>query len=415
MKQFIILLLAGLGILSSCKRGDPVIANPDELAVATLSENLICQPVTNADNMVAAINKNGQAFLCKYNANGEKIWQDNIDNYTIESVLIKDVEDINLIKDNQNNLLLTLLAPKKDQNQKIISENIREVKFSQNGDFIWQAIDSIHQPIKIQIGPTPVNMANKGLSMAIGFVCFSGGEYGVISSLIDNLTDSTFIQLTTYDSDANTEVDNYFKIPGKRNIKNVYSTPGDQLLFSTSIEGTSDSYFLYTDINGHVINDELAPGPIIEMFFLDEISTGNYLASYSFTNRDNKLRGVICSFDNTGHSSLTHIFDLDPSWVMMSVKQLSDGYLFSGFDSDELMLGGVDWRTSFIVDSHQAVILKTDFAGNEIWHRTMNASFYSAGAAVIGNNPISFFGGRYEASGNNIFIIKLTNQGDVIN
>jgi len=412
MKNFAILALLCLSFFTSCEREKPIVADPMELAISTLSENFICQPVSFGNSIVAVINSKNTTYLCNYDNGGRKIWQLDIDQYALGSLTIQNVQVVNLKKDMQNNLLLSMFATLTDQNQKIISQRMKAVKFSQAGQYICQVSDSIHQPDTVFFQLDTILMAGKGTFVAEGIVGLSGGNYAAISTLPISSIDSTYIQVSTYNSNLGFVSNKYFRILGQRDFIDVYSDSNNRLFFVSTIKGSTSTDFLLTDLNGNLIFNIPTQGYVLDSYFFNETTDGHYIISTSFLSSTVELRGVVVCLTKTGQGFWANLSDFAPSWIMLSMNESADGYIFSGFNSDAVLLNGVDWRTTFSENPHQAVVLKTDFNGQEVWHKILDGNFTSIGAVSIGNNPISCFGGKYDASGKNMFLIKLTEGGD---
>jgi hypothetical protein len=412
MRNFAFIILFSIFGLMSCKKEEPVIADPMELAITSLSENFICQPVAFDNSVVAVINEKNQTYLCNYDNAGRKIWQNQIDQYALGSLTIQNMQKIDLKKDAQNNIIMSMNATLVDQNQKIISQKVKLVKFDQGGIFLNERTDSIHQPKGIRIQQDTISMTGKGPFVAQGIVCLSGGNYAIISTFADATTDSTYLQVSSYNSSLTFASARYFRMKGQRTFIDIYSDSSDHLFLISTLKGSTMTDFLLTDLNGNLIFNIPTTGYVLDSYFFKETRSGQYVVSTSFLNSTVELRGVVVCLTKTGQAVWANLFDLNPSWIMLSMNELPDGYIFSGFNSDAILLKGVDWRTTFTENPHQAVILRTGTDGREVWHRIMDGNFTSAAAISIGTNPISCFGGKYEASGKNMFLVKLTEGGD---
>jgi hypothetical protein len=169
------------------------------------------------------------------------------------------------------------------------------------------------------------------------------------------------------------------------------------------------------DSDGNVVFDIPADGFLNDVYFFYENSNGNYVISASYIDNSIILRGVLFGLTKDGTGTWLKVFDRTPTWVLLSVQEMSDGYLFSGFNSGSLLLTGVDWRTSFLQEEHNAVLLKTGLSGVEQWSKIINSPFFTAGALTVGSSPFTIFGGKYDRSVKNIFLLKLNNTGEIYN
>ena len=409
MKKFAALILAGLGLLNSCRKVDPIIADPLELTITTLSEDFICQPVTISDNTIGIVNKKNTTSLCNYDTNGHKIWQYVIDSLAVGSIGIPNVQHLDLKKDPQNNLLVTLIHV-----DPLIKYGIKMVKFDSNGQYLCQTSDSIHQRDTIIMGTDTIPTSGLGRFTKIGSVCLSGGNYAFVSSLAVKSIDSTFIQMSIYNGSGVFVTDNYFKIPRVRSFISTYTTSANILILVGTFS-LAEPFIIANDMSGNIIFDKSLGTTLIlnDAYFCQETSNGYYIISISYTNSTNNLRGRIYNLSPTGQEIVLNDTDFDPNWIMLSMREISDGYLFCGFDTDVNLIKGVDWRTTFDTDTHRALILKTGFGLTEAWHKIIEANKNSAGAVSTGQGPISFFGGKYESSGKKIMLVKLTNDGEI--
>jgi len=413
MNKFTILILLISCLTASCRKGDPVIADPLEQAITILDENFLCQPVSVDENVIAVINKKNESSLCSYNKNGGKNWQIAIDNFALGTSTIQTVQSFDLKKDYQNNLILSMHTTVKDQNQQITAQKLKAVKFSPLGVYdpnIPYLEDSIYQPDIAVIDNNPLSMKGKGTFVFLGTTCLSDGGYAVVSTLSPASVDSTYLQVTVYNSNLVFTSNNHFRVLGVRDFVNAYSDSNDHLFLIYSTKSSPVTSFLSTDLKGNIVYDVSMQSYISHSYFFKETSN-KYIISTSYITSDVKIKGVIIYLDKTGENIMTIPSNFEPSGIMFSVNEISDGYLFSGFNSPGLLPGGLDWRTTVAESPYQAVILKTDFEGNEVWHKVLEGNFTSVGAVSVGNDPISFFGVKYEKSIKNIFLLKLTKGG----
>jgi hypothetical protein len=412
MKKYAIIALLCLPVISSCEKETPTVAGPSEQALITLSENFICQPVAFDNSMLAVINKDNSSYLCSYDGNGTRTILNQIDVYSMDTTSMLEVKSVNLKKDAQNNLLLYMSSSSSIQPQQAISQNFKIVKFTQNGEYLSEVIDSIHQP-NIGIPQDPLGIGGNTSFSGNGMICFSGGNYAVISSLSVNSIDSTYIQVSTYNSNLGFISDTCFRIIGVRSFSDVYLDSQDRLFLISSIQGVNTTDFLLTDLNGNIIFDNTVSSKISDSYFFEETSSGQFLLS-GITN-DLQSNGLLYCLNKTGEISWTLSFNPASAWIILSVCEITDGYIFNGFTTDAMFQNGIDWRSSFKDSDTKALILKTDFDGQEQWHQMIGGNFSTAGAISIGNNPISFFGGKFESSGSRIFLIKLKDTGEIDN
>jgi hypothetical protein len=366
----------------SCKKEDPVIAKPEELSYTTYSEYFVCQPVSFPNNFVAVVNKNNANVLCSYDKDGNTLWQHNIAGYVLSGSTFESVADILLEKDKQNNLLLLTYS---------VLQSFRAVKLDQNGKLLTEHSDYIHQHDTIFINNDTIAFSNTQLFKTNGFVGFSNGGYGVVSSQISAVSDTTYLQVSFYNNNLQFVKDSFLILTGKYTMDKVYSTSNNLLFFTGNLEGSGRIYFMM-DLGGKILFENKAPG-LLDTYFFFENSKGNYIVSALYVDQSIIPRGVVFCIDKLGKYQWGKAYDFSPSWVMLSIQEESDGYLLSGFSTESLLLTGVDWRKSFLEEEHHAIIQKIDLFGSEQWNMNIPGKFFSAGAISIGDSPISFFGG----------------------
>ena len=412
MKNIIIIFLISFLFMISCKKEDPVIAEPSEMSVKTTSGSFICQPVADNDGIVAIVKSGTEHSLVRFDSHAQPVWQHAIDSFMFPSYTFENIDYVGLLKDKDNSYLVNFFAiPPSPTN--IPLQYIKAVKFSNSGEYLWQLADSIHQPKNIQIGGDIINLGPTGNFLVSGFVSLSNSTYAVISTSKSNIRDSTFIQISFYDSDGLSTGDGYSVIPGRWDFNNVYSTSKDQLFIPASLAGGGSFYFLI-DLQGNVIFALFAEGLLLDTYFMNENSTGEFMVSSSYLDADAILRGAILTINQNGeYSKPAKVFSMSPSWVMLSMQEVADGYIFSGFNTSNLLITGIDWRTSFLQEEHHAVILKTNFELQDTWSRLIFGTYFTSGALTIGNEPISFFGGKYERENLSIFMLKYNQQGEI--
>ncbi len=413
METLKIIAFISLIFFLSCKKEKPELASPNELTYQTFSEHFVCQPVTYENSVVGIINQNNVHFLCAYDRDGNKLWQQHIDAYTINGYTFQTVGSVKLIKDKQNDLLILMQATVPNATTSGTTQRIKVAKFDQSGQILSQLADTIHRQDTIVMNVDTISFVGKPAFKTIGFVSFSTGNYAVISSQIATNKDSTYLQLSYYNANAQFVSDKFLVLPGKRNFSSVYSTSDNHLFFyGATASGTR--FYLMIDLTAKILF-ETPPAGVVDPLFFYENRDGNYVVSTATIDNTSTLTGIVACLGKTGNVLWSNRYDFSPSWIILSVQEQTDGYLFSGFTTDVTLTAGIDWRTYFLQGEHHAIVQKTDFTGIEQWHFDMGGTFLSAGAAALGGTSISFFGGKYDQPLSNIFLLKLNSDGTIQN
>jgi len=98
------------------------------------------------------------------------------------------------------------------------------------------------------------------------------------------------------------------------------------------------------------------------------------------------------------------------AWIFTSMIEMNDGYLFTGFNINKILLD-IDWRSTFNTENVKAVVLKTNFQGIEIWSNILTITESSVGAITLNNENLTFFGGKYDRTVHNTIVLKLYKEG----
>ncbi len=398
----------------ACEKEDPEIATLDELSSFTISKSFVCQPLAYDNNIVAVVSTDNQLSLQSYSASGDSLWEQSLNPYLPTGISFNDIEKLDFKKDQQGNLIFSMAANVLDEQNSKTNHYFKTIKFNQGGGYQWQLEDSIHQRDTIIIQQDTIDLVGMEYFTPVGSVFLSNGNLVAVSSLEADALDSTYLQFSEYNASGQFIADNYYKIEGKRDFIDIYCSSDDHLFMVNSTDGAGTS-FLMTDMQATVIFDLPVDGLLIDTYFFHENSNGNYVISASFVDNTAVRRGAILAINNAGVLLWSRVFEKNPSLIMLSVNETSDGYIFSGFNSNSLLIESFDWRTTFFEEEHHAVILKTDLSGQGQWQQILNTIFYSAGAITIGNSPLSLFAGRYERSLNSIFILKFNDTGEFYN
>jgi len=418
MKKIILPILAIvlLGAIS-CQKEDPVIAEIDELPALTFSEDFVSQPVTTSTNLIGLINKDEETYLCSYDAEGNKDWLQNIEAYSLSGISFNQVYYLELQKDQQNDLLINMYQPFFNTSNELTEQYINAVKFNQNGQFLWQLIDRIHQPDTVIMGVDTISFVDTVRLItktfeAGGLLSFSDGNYGSISSLDSASIDSTFIQLTRYNNNGEFRGNNYYKMDNLFGIAKAYATSNDNIFLFTE-NSIGDRKFMMINQNGDVLF-ELEPPNLIDTYLFYENNQGNYIISASFFQNSDVASGEVFCIDRNGQELWSLPSTLAPnSGFIYSVNEQSDEYLFSGLSSGSALF---DWRNDAVND-YTAILLRADLNGNQQGEPFVLNSplFQSVGAGTIGDDAFTFFMRKKDGPTKNVVLLKFDDQGQIRN
>jgi outer membrane protein assembly factor BamB len=410
MKHRIFQICALLICFASCEKGEPVVADPTELAIKTLNEIFYSQPVVFDSTLVSIIRGSNATTLCSYYANGEKRWQKDLSGFLLLNTTYDMVQKLSIRKDFQENLVLTMVHSEINPTYQSLSQNVKVVLFNQNGEVLSQFVDHVHQANTIIIQADTLNMSGSDIFMYSSLISFSNGNCAIVSSKPEQNSDNTLVQLTIYNNSSFIG-DKYFRLAGQRKFISAYGTSDNQILIANNLIDKGPS-IIKIDTNGNIAFEIRLPIPLQETYFFKENSEGNYILTGALRSNDGTVNGGVFCVDPQGKILWSKVFD-NPGGIILSINEAEDGYMFYGFTPQAGLPDRFDWRTTFKSNQHHALMIRTDRTGNEKWRFDLEGSFNSSGAASLGTEPIVFFGGIYEPYGQNIFLLKLTDNGKI--
>ncbi len=410
-----IFLLTGIGLLLlilGCKNSTPEIADITKISAITLYEEIICQPISRDGELISIINKDGLIQLCSYKVNdtvSDYNWIYDISQYGFGGGSPYYSSILELGQNVSNDLFLKMFRPSGN------GGNVKFVKFNNVGRFQWQTGDSIHQPDNIVIDNQNINLTNKKFRYG-GQVFPDNGGVSVISAVDSINIDSTFLQITNYNSNGGFSNNTYLKFPGSWELADVYNTSDNKLLLVTNERRSNLSHFRLIDSTGLVYFDQEPDLLILKTHFFFENSLGQYIVSCSYLENSNLAHGIVFCVDATGTLLWNFVSDIGSSGsLLLGVNELDDGYLYSGVKTGSAFF---EWRDDFDAYDYQAVLMKTDLTGNILWQNNElfnNSYFKSAAAGVIFDKNVNMFISRDDGPAKNVSILKLNNDGNIKN
>ncbi len=395
----------------SCQKNDPEIAGVDELSAISYSEKIYTQPVNINNQIISVINDGTSTFLNAYDQNGLKVWSSNIDGYIIPDLSFDDLSFLELQKNSQGEVLLNMYHVDRDE------ETLKSVKFTNYGIYHSEFTDYIHQTDTIIHQTDTIDLQGDSEFTANGIVALSDGTTAVISYWKPNLPDTTFIQMSLYSTSGYHIAERYFILNETVDIGYVYISSSNSLILESYNEADDTKFYIInTQSNAIFVSPVL---PIFDLYSFYENSNGHFIFTASTFNASLDYLGLVISISSQGNYLWHKTYFNSSAWMFMSTTETTDGYLFTGFDTKNILVENFDWRTTFNTENVKAVVLKTDFQGNFEnnigWSSTLQTGESTVGAAVLNNENLTFFGGKYDRSIHNTIILKLNQDGTVIN
>jgi len=287
MKHSIFIILILSLFYFSCQKNDPEIAGTDELSAITYSEKIYAQPINVNNQIVSIANDGTSTFLSSYDQNGSSVWSLNIDDYIIPDQTFDEISHLELQKNNQGEILLNMLHI--DNREEIV----KSVKFSNSGSYHNEFTDNIHQTDTIIHQADTIDLQGDSEFTANGILPLSDGTTAVISSwttdYTDRLIDTTFIQLSIYNTNMQFIGDRYFIINASIYINNVFVSSIDDLIFIAETPA-GQTFIFITDQQGNFVglNSDFQ---IFELYSFFENSNGEYLFSAGGFNTNADIPG----------------------------------------------------------------------------------------------------------------------------
>ncbi len=403
MKHSIFIILILSLFYFSCQKNDPEIAGTDELSAITYSEKIYAQPI-NVNNQIVSIANNGTStFLSSYDQNGSNIWSLNIDDYIIPDQTFDEISYLELQKNNQGEILLNMFHSDKQE------EILKSVKFTNYGTYHSQFTDNIHQTDTIIHQADTIELQGNSEFIANGILPLSDGTTAVISSWITD-RDTTFFQMSRYNTGGYHISDRYFIINEIVDVNHVYVSSSNNLILESFIGSVEKKIYIIDVLNDTTFSS--LPLPIFDLYSFHERSNGELVFSASTVNNDLDNIGMIISLGPRGNYLWHQTYAINSAWIFMSITEILDGYIFTGFDIKKVLSPGIDWRSTFNTENVKAVVLKTNFQGIEIWSNILAITESSVGAITLNNENLTLFGGKYDRTVHNTIVLKLYKEGE---
>ena len=394
----------------SCQKNDPEIAGTSELSAITYSEKIYAQPINVNNQIVSIANDGTSTLLTSYDQNGSSVWSLNIDAYIIPDQTFDDISHLELQKNNQGEIFLNMLHI---DNQE---EIVKSVRFTNSGGYHSEFTDIIHQTDTIIHQTDTIDLQGDSEFTANGILPLSDGTTAVISSWIVERNDTTFIQMSRYNTSGYHISDQYFILNEIVDVGQVFISSNNSLILE-SVIGTADKKIYIIDL----LSNTTFSSPIlriVELYSFYENSNGDYIFTAGTFNTSLDYLSLIISLSNQGQVLWYKNYITNSAWMFMSVTETFDGYLFTGFVTENSILRNFDWRTTFNTEIVKAIVLKTDFRANYEnnvgWFSILNVAESSVGAVTLNNENLTLFGGKYDRTVYNTIVLKLDQDGKLI-
>ncbi|MFN8259290.1 MAG: hypothetical protein U0W24_26615, partial [Bacteroidales bacterium] len=263
-------------IFSGCEKIETEIAPKNELSVIGYSETFMCQPVSMGNFIVALTKSGGANYLTAYDKIGNQKWQIPADEYSIPDVGFDFCTEVSLGKGLDKETILNSYLFYQSTSQAYPFQVIRAAGFDSTGINQWQITDTIHQPAEVINGPDTAKL--EPLFRYVDMVHTSSGTHMIISAQGSNADQVTYLQVSEYGNTGSFVGDTYFRIPGAREIKEVFLTSNQNLFLYTDM-GNAMQYYLMLNFDSTIVFETKAPALLYEHFFMYETSKGDIMIS----------------------------------------------------------------------------------------------------------------------------------------
>lgn len=405
------LIFAMLGVFFfSCKEIIPEIASPDELSSMNYLEQIYTQPIKQGNTVISLVNDESSTYLTAYDADGASIWKTAVDDYIIPGQNFDDIASVQLKNNADGNIFLNMMQF--DHN----GEVLKSVRFSSQGVFLNEYTDVVHQTDTIFYQADTIAFPQGSNFIGSGLVPLLDGNTAIVSSC-NSVVDTTFVQLSVYDKTGAHAGDQYFILPDSVYILHVYSSKSNRLILE-SVNYQDEIKFYIINLENQQVN----VSPVLPIWGLNsffENSKGEFVFTSGTFNKDIDYFGLVICLSSTGNVLWYQTYADNTAWIFMSTTETADGYLFTGFSVNVRLLEDIDWRSTFNTEQVKAVVVKTDARGkykNKIgWSKTIQIMGSSVGAQLLNNEQLTFFGGKYDQTIHSTMVLKLGNEGNIIN
>lgn len=413
MRNLYFVMVSMILALVCCQKQEPLVVDKMELPVMSFSESFIAQPVAVDDKIVCVTSRGNATYLCKYSAKGAKDWETNIDSFSFDFQSFINSGRIELKIDNDNGIILFMNSMLEGQNNTIVDQYIKIVKFTQEGEFQLQLTDTVHQPKGILVGTELITMFPKEPFLLKGLMKLMNNQFIVLSTVSFSSTDKTLVQVSKYGPEGVFISDIYFFLPRSRNILNVYNTTSNNLFFTSTISQTESSYVM-TNLDGIPFFDIRTQYMLNDSYMFFEKDTANFVLSASSSIGESTMKSFVLHFNSQGVGLDTPVsLNTGKEFVALSVKKWGQGLLYTGFTTLSQISGKIDWRKEFTSNEYNTCIVYTDILNMLIWEKEFNGGISSSGALVVSEDPICLYGAKFGKSKKEMFLLKLNSKGNI--
>lgn len=416
MKNIILLSIIIVLFSISCERPVTEIADNSEIPIKNYYQQIYAQPIIVDEQIISVIKNETSIFLKSYNKDGNLNWETNIDEYIIEEHTFDDIENINLsIKLNQSNEIVLNIDN---------WDNVKLIKFDKQGNYINQFEQTVYQPdtifFKTKTG-VPDTITNTNDSIPYfdikNVFTLSNGNILILSHQKSNLMDSTIFQFSLYD-DTGKEIGHNYSFFRKKNENEYYienfMDSKDNLIFIFEWLYENPGLFRVNLSTGEESYLQI-PLKYSNLFTFFEDSKNNYIFTGEIYNDNiSNYSSLLFKINAEGELLWQKMGQFDLASIFLSVNEVADGYILTGFSSSKNYVESIDWRDNngFIKERNaKAIVMKTDYDGNRIWNYTPNIQKEATfGGVTLFTDKLTFFGQRINNTIINTVFIEMKTE-----
>jgi hypothetical protein len=407
MKYSYLIIFLFISLSYSCEKSNPEIAASDELSSISYQEKIYTQPIIVGNQIISIQNKENTNFLTAFNSDGSIEWSTDVDDYILSGTDFNNVLYLFLSKNKNNEIFLNFYSENNNG-----TEIIKTVRFNNSGEFISQFTDSIHQNI-----PNFVSAARRFSGQ--GILPLDNGNVAVVSSLPVIANQQTLIQMSEYNADGEHINDTTYTIDELVNPLQVFLASNGRLVFQTGSEFGVTRFVIFNPENGETFTSP--EFPIFDLLSFYENSKGDFIITASAFVDNLDYYGIIISISSNAEYLWHQVYTEQTAWLLTSITETSNGYIFTGFDITGQLLNELDWRSSLDDEKVFGIIIKTDFNGkinqNTGWSYRIMSPASTACAAVLQNETGGYtvLGGKYDREIHSTMVLKINEMGEIIN
>ena len=236
------------------------------------------------------------------------------------------------------------------------------------------------------------------------------GKIAVASSLVVDTAQLSHIQLSFYSENGEFLEDSLITFNAITNPYWITLASNNRIVIKMNSGFGLARFFIYNlETKELYTSPEL---PVYRTYSFTETSNESFLITASAFDDNLNYMGIVINISDKAQYLWHKLYSQKSAWLFNSVNESSNSYIFSGFKIDKQLLNEFDWRSSFDDNKVDAVILKTDLHGNEIWKQLLmnQVSTTAAISMQTANDSIITFTGKYDRDIYNCSFYKLSTE-----